>query len=119
MKRLTYFILVLSLIGCYYDKEEILYPGTSCKAVTTPTYATDVSPILTQRCNNCHGGTSPSANIRLDVYTDLMISVNNGSLLGSIKHASGFSAMPKNTSKMSACEIQKIEDWIAQGSANN
>lgn len=119
MKRLAHFILVLSLVGCYYDKESLLYPEKSCEAVTTPAYAADIAPIFSQRCNNCHGGNTPSANIRLDVYTEVMISVNNGSLLGSIKHASGFSAMPKNTNKMSACEIQKIEDWITQGAANN
>jgi cytochrome c5 len=119
MKRFLYFIMVLSLAGCYYDKEAILYPGTACQAVATPTYAADVAPILNQRCNNCHGGNSPSANIKLDVYAEVMKSIDNGGLLGSIKHASGYSPMPKNSSKMSACEIQKIEDWITQGAANN
>jgi hypothetical protein len=119
MKRIILLITILTLTGCYYDKESLLYPGTSCEAVATPSYAINVTPILNLRCNNCHGGNSPSANIKLDVYSEVMKSVNNGGLLGSIKHASGYSPMPKNAGKMSACEIQKIEDWIAQGAANN
>jgi hypothetical protein len=119
MKRVGYFIILLLLTRCYYDKEATLYPGTSCEAVATPSYGTHITPILNQRCNNCHGGNSPSANIKLDVYSEVTKSVINGGLLGSIKHASGYSPMPKNASKMSACEIQKIEDWIAQGALNN
>jgi mono/diheme cytochrome c family protein len=119
MKRGAYWIVVLVATGCYYDNEALLYPGTACEPVATPSYATHITPILNQRCNNCHGGNSPSANIKLDGYTEVVQSVNNGGLLGSIKHASGFSPMPKNAGKMSVCEIQKIEDWITQGAANN
>jgi hypothetical protein len=119
MKRGVYLVVVLTVTGCYYDNEAILYPGTTCEPIATPSFATHVTPILNQRCNNCHGGNSPSANIKLDVYSEVLKSVDNGGLLGSIKHASSYSPMPKNASKMSACEIQKIEDWITQGALNN
>jgi hypothetical protein len=115
-------IICLGFIAssCYYDNEETLYPGsTDCNAVTTPSFATDVLPILNNRCNNCHSGVSPSAGIKLNSHTEVLKYVNDGSLLGSIKHSSGFSPMPKNGSKMSACQIGLIETWITQGALNN
>jgi hypothetical protein len=111
--------VIASLFSCYYDNEALLYPGSSCKPVTNPSLATDVMPILNMRCNNCHSGSSPSAGIKLDSYTEVMKSVNNNSLMGSITHESSFSPMPKNAAKMNSCEIQKIQDWITQGATNN
>lgn len=112
------FVLV-GVTGCYYDNEAVLYPGSSCLPVTNPLLAADVMPILNARCNNCHSGSSPSAGIKLDSYADVLKSVNNGSLMGSINHESSFSPMPKNAAKMNSCEIQKIQDWITQGKLNN
>lgn len=112
--------LALVLAGCYYDKEAILYPASgTCIEVPNPTFRTDILPILNARCNNCHAGSAPSADIKLDTYTDVMPYVNSGSLMGSINHASGFSAMPKNESKLNPCQIQKIQNWITTGAVNN
>lgn len=118
--KLPFLALVLIATACYYDKEEVLYPGSGeCTVPTTLSFKTDVLPILDSRCNSCHAGIAPSAGISLANYTDVMKSVNNGSLMGSITWAAGFSAMPKNSGKMSSCEIQKIQTWIDQGALNN
>lgn len=110
----------VTLGSCYYDHEEILYPeSANCIPVPNPSFNTDVVPILNARCNNCHSGKYPSAGIKLDTHSSVMISVSNGSLIGSIKHQDGFSAMPKNNSILSLCEIKKIEDWINAGSPQN
>lgn len=106
--------------GCYYDNEAMLYPDSvNCDATTVTTFSVDVLPLLNSRCNNCHGGTSPSGGILLNTHTEVLKYVNDGSLSGSIKHASGFSPMPKNESKISACQIQKIQSWIDAGALNN
>lgn len=105
---------------CYYDNEAVLYPDSvNCTDVPNPAFSTDILPILNTHCNNCHGGSSPSADIKLDTYNDVMKYVNNGSLMGSINHSSGYSAMPKNSSKLSSCQITKIQNWITSGSLNN
>ncbi len=110
----------LLLVGCYYDKEEILYPqSANCTPIANPTFTTDVLPLLNAKCNNCHAGSSASAGIRLDSFSEVIKYVNNGTLMGSINHASGFSPMPKNGSKMSSCDIQKIQDWITTGAGSN
>jgi cytochrome c5 len=108
------------LLGCYYDKEEILYPGlNNCTPSANPLFSADVLPVLNSKCNNCHRGPSASAGIKLDTYTEVLKYVNNGSLMGSINHLSGFSPMPKNTGKMSQCEIDQIQNWINAGKLNN
>jgi cytochrome c5 len=118
--RIAFLVSSLLLSGCYYDKEEVLYPGsTQCTVPETPMFSSDVAPLLNSKCNSCHSGSSPSAGIILSSYAEVIKYVNNGSLMGSIKHASGYSAMPKNSTKMSTCEIQKIQNWIDNGALNN
>jgi hypothetical protein len=43
----------------------------------------------------------------------------NGSLYGSIAHASGYSSMPKGGNKLTACQLAKVKQWIDGGSLNN
>jgi len=116
------FVLALTILlsGCYYDKEEILYPqSANCTVSDTPSYGVNVVPLLNNRCNSCHGGNSPSGGIDLTTYSDVMKYVNNGRLMGSINHMSGYSAMPKNSSKLKGCEIDMIQKWIDTGATNN
>ncbi len=121
MKTLFLFLLVMMVLtGCYYDNEATLYPGSNtCTSVANPSFSADIMPLLNMKCNNCHSGSTPSASIRLDNYTEVVKHVNNKSLMGSINHASGYSAMPKGGYKMPSCEIQKIQDWISNGILNN
>ncbi len=120
IRRWIVAIAALMLAGCYYDDEATLYPNeTNCDTTLVATFDKDVLPLLNVRCNSCHSGSSPSGNIKLDTYAEVMKYVDNGSLMGSINHASGFSAMPKNGSKLSLCEIRKIQTWIDAGAAGN
>ena len=82
-------------------------------------YAADVAPILSNFCNGCHGGSFPSGGIITSSWASLQAIVNDGRLLGSIQHDSGFSAMPKGSAMMNACNITKIRKWIQAGALNN
>lgn len=124
MKRIGLVALFVSVAliiqSCYYDSEEILYPGsTNCNPIIAPSFTIDVLPLLNFRCNNCHSGVSPSAGIKLNSHAEVIKYVNNGSLLGSIKHNSGYSPMPKNGTKLTVCQIDLIQTWIGQGALNN
>lgn len=112
------FILLLSSNGCYNDKAEILYPQTACDT-TTVTYSTSVTPILSSSCNSCHGGSIPSAGIKLDTYAGVKQQVDNGRLWGAVSHGASYSPMPKNAPKLSDCNQAKIRLWIAAGAPNN
>jgi hypothetical protein len=114
------FVCLVNLASCYYDNEETLYPDSyNCTAVTDPSFNSDVQPLFDSRCNNCHSGSFPSAGIRLDNYTEVQKYVKDGSLMGSINQTSGFSPMPKNSSKLTSCQIETIQNWINSGAVDN
>ena len=112
------FVVAVSNTGCYYDKEEILYPQTVCDTANV-TYSGSVVPILLSNCTVCHGGSTPSAGIKLDTYADVKVQVTNGRLWGAVSQAVSFSPMPKNATKMSTCNLTKIKKWIDAGAPNN
>jgi hypothetical protein len=109
------------LSGCYYDKEELVYPtGLGPCDTTAVTYTNTVVPILRTSCYICHEGNAAAGNgIKLDNYASVMLQVNNGKLLGAIEQRTGFSPMPKGGAKMQECDIAKIRTWIKSGAPNN
>ncbi len=96
-------------------------PGVTPCDTAGMKYATDIVPILQSQCYGCHGNgnTSGSGGISLDSYTDLKKYADNGFLRGNITHAPGYVGMPYGLPKMDDCTINKILDWIDQGSPNN
>ena len=84
-------------------------------------YQADVVPILTSYCYSCHGAAtnSGSMGIVLEGYDNLKPKADAGTLIGVITHASGFPAMPKDGTKLSECNINKIRSWIDHGAQNN
>lgn len=124
-KYLSRAIVILSLAfftGCYYDKEELVYPpntGTTCDT-TAIKYSTDIVNILQANCYTCHGGTgSLGGGNKLDNYTSLLSHTTNGDLLGVITHTPGYPPMPDGGAKLSDCNIAKIRTWIRNGAPNN
>ncbi|SFD01690.1 Planctomycete cytochrome C [Chitinophaga sp. CF118] len=92
--------------------------GTTCDTVNMK-YAANVQPIISNYCYGCHGNGSAAGGISLDSYAKLKTQADNGNLLGTITHASGFAAMPLGGSKLSDCNINIIRDWINRGTQNN
>jgi uncharacterized membrane protein len=126
MKRILIILLitfVATITGCYYDSEEALYPtvSTTCD-LTTVTFATTVKPILQASCLSCHSNSkaaSSGSGIKLENYSDVVITTKNGQLMGSIKHSNGYVAMPNGGGKLTDCEISKLQKWIDNGMLNN
>lgn len=83
------------------------------------TYSGAVRPLLDSKCVGCHGGTAPSGGVNLADYSNTRTWALNGRLYGSIAHQTGFSPMPKNSAKLSDCEIQQVQQWIQAGAQNN
>jgi hypothetical protein len=110
--------VVFSLSSCYYDVAEHLYPGTAC-TTDNMSYQTHIVPILSNNCYICHSQAVNTGNITLEGYEELLPYINNGRLMGAIRHESGFVPMPQNASQMSECQIARIEAWIADGALNN
>jgi hypothetical protein len=110
-------LVALMIPSCYYDVDEVLYPG-GCNTDQV-TYRGTVLPILQRECYTCHDNLSQNGGISLEGYSKLLISVDNGSLLGAIRHEQGFSAMPDGLPRLNACTIEKIEKWIEEGAQDN
>ncbi|MFM8591889.1 MAG: c-type cytochrome domain-containing protein [Sphingomonadales bacterium] len=92
--------------------------GSSCDA-NVFTYSGAVKPMLDTKCVGCHSATSPGGTINLSTYALVRTVALNGKLYGSIAHQAGYSPMPKNSAKLSDCEITQVQRWIAAGSLNN
>ncbi len=117
--RFAVILCVVVLTGCYDDKEIILYPESACTPPATPSYQTDVVPILSQHCSSCHAGGFASGNVLLDSYAEVKKYADNGKLMGTITWSSGYSPMPKNGNKLTNCHITTIQAWVTAGSLNN
>ena len=114
---ITVFI-VAGWSSCYYDVEEELYPSLECQTAAV-TYSGTILNILEQACYGCHDRASNFGNVTLEGYDNLRTLVDNGMLLGVIRHEPGFSPMPKNRAQLIECDIEKVEAWINGGALNN
>ena len=83
------------------------------------TYSGAVKPIMDNKCVGCHNPSSLGGNIDVSTYNTVRLVALNGKLNGSIAHLTGYSPMPKNSTKLSDCEIRQVQKWIAAGSLNN
>jgi len=123
MRRLFSALILLafffSLHSCYYDNVEELYPQAPACDTANVTYSATVWPIIETNCTGCHNAGFPSGNISLSNYDEIVAAVQNGSLLGTIRHENGWSPMPKGGGKLADCDIKKIETWVNAGTPNN
>lgn len=82
-------------------------------------FSQNIYPIIADQCLGCHQPTNDLGGIILDTYENILFSVNDGELLGSIKHETGFDPMPEVALKLTDCQIATIENWINQGAKND
>jgi len=113
-----FFLMIAS--ACYNNNMEYLYPQIpgSCDTANV-TFSGKVKPILDDNCVSCHNSANASGSVNLDGYSNAITYVTNGKLIGTIKHSSGFSPMPKNGNKLSDCQITIFDIWINKGAGNN
>lgn len=113
-------LMLVALFGCQND------PATpdpdenpiACDTVAVSLSA-DIMPFLTPKCVGCHGNSLQSGGYNLASHAGIMVAVNSGRLLGSVRHEAGFIAMPIGSDKLETCQIAKLESWVAQGALDN
>jgi hypothetical protein len=110
-------LAVLALSGCYYDKEELLYPG-ECNpgdATVAGYWTSTVQPLIQARCASagCHvsGGTGPGDFTQ---YANVKARVDDGRFQ-QVVLVQG--SMPPSGS-LPACDQQKLQAWINAGAPN-
>lgn len=117
---LTFFIM--GMFGCYYDVEEELYPSRAGTCDTSKlSFSAHIYPIINSRCNTsgCHNTAASSGGLSFEGYANVKAHIDEPRFLGSIKHQAGFSAMPKSSTKLSSCDLLKVEQWKKNGAPNN
>ncbi len=92
----------------------------------TVSYALDIQPLLTQDCILCHGG---AGGLSVDSYAALIAGGNSGAVVipGNpdqsllIRRLEGtlLPTMPLNAPPLTTLEIDRIKQWILEGTLNN
>lgn len=83
------------------------------------TYSGAVKPLMDNKCVGCHNISNAGGGIDLSSYAGVRTVGLNGKLYGSVANQPGFSPMPKNSPKLSDCEIRQIQKWVGAGALNN
>jgi hypothetical protein len=109
---------VATIESCYFDKADVLYPDVNC-VTTGITYTNFVASIMNSQCatSSCHDAARAASGANLSTYatTKSYATASKSAFLGSMRHASGFSNMPKGAAQLPACTVNKIEAWITAG----
>ncbi|HNF70154.1 MAG TPA: hypothetical protein PLL28_12320, partial [Chitinophagales bacterium] len=86
---------------------------------TAVSYSTTIVNTMSNYCNGCHSGGSPSGGIDLTTYAGVADIASDGRLMGSIQHNAGYVAMPYNAALMPECKIDEIRIWVENGFPND
>ncbi len=109
-------LLIFAILSCSNDNEEEYYGQAECDTLNV-SFSQIIDPIVERNCKSCHFSGN-GTGVTLASYEDIKGAAENGSLLGAIKHETGYSPMPKG-GKLDDCTIQKIEAWINKGKLND
>ncbi|MCY7409280.1 MAG: hypothetical protein LH473_03330 [Chitinophagales bacterium] len=82
------------------------------------TYSVTISGIMSTNCLGCHSNGGTGGGILLTTWAQVSDQVNNGRLLCAVNWT-GCSNMPKNSVKLSSCDLLKIQIWANAGTPNN
>ena len=127
MKKLIVIAGMLLVMGsCYNDKYDKLYPAIAVTCdTTTVSFAADIKPILTARCNiagGCHDAAGLAVSgFDFSTYDGVQPIATTDILIADLNWAptSGFHNMPKDQPKLAQCDINKFTRWVNQGAQNN
>jgi hypothetical protein len=117
MKKIFYLSVAagIFLFACKAKEKTTASPAKKLECINTNfTYETDIKPIMQQSCVRCHN-TNMKAGYNFNELESVKKAATNGYLLGTIKHADGYDAMPRMSAKLDQTTIDKIECWINTG----
>jgi len=113
---LLFWLIVMGQVGCYYDKEELLYPEGAVNCSTQPAaFKANIKPMIDSKCATagCHDKTTAAGAVQLIVYDDV------------VAHAARIrqrciveKTMPPGAA-LSASETAALKCWLDNGMPNN
>lgn len=113
-KIISVLVLSAGLTSCFYDKEELLYPGANDCSTGNISFAADVQPLIQTSCAiaGCHDAGSGNKGGPFTNYTQIK------NKAATIKGQVTSGAMPQGSS-LTAAQIQLISCWVDSGALNN
>ena len=107
--------MIILATGCYYNKRELIYPGTTvdCSKVTA-TY-TVVRSIMAGKCNTagCHNAASAAGSTVLETYDQVK------AMAARIKQRVLVDKTMPPGNPLTAPDIAVLTCWINSGTPNN
>jgi len=101
------------ITGCYYDKEELLYPGGTVDCSTVSATYTKVQAIMTNKCNTCHSARSAAGGVVLETYDQVKAHADRINQRAIVEKT-----MPP-AAPLATDEIAILKCWISSGAPNN
>lgn len=116
----------ITVIDTTAPATEIAAPATDAPVAAGASYANDITPILKNSCNECHGGKQIKEGLDLRTYESLMAGSFNGLVVTAGSSTDSLlvelvakGKMPKRGAKLTPAQIKIISDWINAGALNN
>lgn len=108
-------VLLLFQAGCYYDKEDLLYPGSNVDCNTISAKFADVAPIIAGKCATagCHNTATAAGATVLETYDQIRAKAERINQRTIIEKT-----MPPGAT-LSAAELAILKCWISSGTPNN
>lgn len=118
--------VIIGLASCYNDNLSEMTPssgvaGGSCDTTGVMTYSNHIVSVLKTNCgtnNSCHSSRNTSG-YDLSSYGGVKAVAVSGKLMSAITWTGSAARMPENGSKMSECNVLKIQKWVNDGAKDN
>ncbi len=109
--------VIITISGCYYDKEELLYHKSGIVDCTTinAKFSTDVAPIIAAKCatSGCHDAASAAGGAVLTNYAQISGKADRINQRCVVEKT-----MPPGT-PLTPTEVGILQCWISSGAPNN
>jgi hypothetical protein len=89
---------------------------TSCDTSNVH-FSSTIWPIIRDNCKGCHSGTTPSKNVALTNYQEVLSIAMDNRLKGVLK-GQGYKLMPP-VGALNSCKVNQIFKWIDNGANND
>ncbi|CAN5873395.1 hypothetical protein BH11BAC4_BH11BAC4_05910 [soil metagenome] len=110
-------LVSIGVTGCYYDKEDLLYPvpGTVNCATTAAKFSVDITSIMQNNCatSGCHDAATNAGGTTLVNYTQVSAAAAR------IRQRCIIDKTMPPGAPLSTAEIAALKCWIDAGTPNN
>lgn len=115
--KLSFFFIVLIILGegCYYDKEELIYPAASSDCSTVNATFGSVKTIMSSKCATagCHNAAAAAGGTVLETYDQIKAKADR------VRQRALVDKTMPPSAPLSASEVAILKCWMSSGMPNN